>query len=169
MVGLVTTIATVRTETINCKVKGAKIQFRVASTATGCGAVTTFFRAAWGTIRCSVVTTTTACSGGVGTDILNDGTGVDLYELQGTKNSEDLRLQRVNPTSALFKRKTRGLSSVLEQDTITMDATDEFLICAIGGDDLITIGNLFTQLGSMDGGDGTDTCTGPAAWTKVSC
>ena len=50
-----------------------------------------------------------------------------------------------------------------------MDATDEFLISALGGDDLITIDSLFTQLGSIDGGDGTDVCTGPEAWTKISC
>jgi hypothetical protein len=108
-------------------------------------------------------------SGGLGNDALTGGTGIDLYELQGTENAEDLQLQRVSSTSALFRRKPRGLSSVLEQDTITMDATDEFLISALGGDDLITIDSLFTQLGSVDGGDGTDVCTGPAAWAKVSC
>ncbi len=107
--------------------------------------------------------------GGRGNDVLNGGTGVDLYDLQGTNNAEDLQLQRVSSTSALFKRKPRGLSSVLEQDTITMDATDEFSVSALGGDDLITIDSLFTQLGSVDGGDGTDVCTGPAAWTKISC
>ena len=75
----------------------------------------------------------------------------------------------MNATSALFKRKPRGLVSILEQETITMDATDEFLVSAQGGDDLITIDSLFTQLGSVDGGDGTDVCTAPVAWTKVSC
>ena len=78
-------------------------------------------------------------------------------------------MQRVSATSALFKRKPRGLVSVLEQDTITMDASDEFHISALGGDDLIAIDLAFTQLGSVDGGDGIDTCTAPAAWTKVSC
>ena len=108
-------------------------------------------------------------AGGAGDDVLSGGTGADLYDLQGTNNVEDLQLQRISATSAIFKRKPRGLSSVLEQDTITMDATDEFLISALGGDDLITIDSLFTQLGSVDGGDGTDVCTGPAAWTKISC
>ena len=107
--------------------------------------------------------------GGRGDDALDGGSGVDLYDLQGTSNAEDLQLQPVRTTGALFKRKPRGLSSVLEQDTITMDAADEFLISALGGDDLITIDLLFTQLGSVDGGDGIDTCTAPAAWTKVSC
>ncbi|MBL8812685.1 MAG: hypothetical protein JNM43_21145 [Planctomycetaceae bacterium] len=107
--------------------------------------------------------------GDTGNDVLNGGNGVDLYELAGTANAEDLQLQRVSATSASFRRKPRGLTSVLEQDTITMDATDEFLISALGGDDLITIDSLFTQLGSVDGGDGTDVCTGPVAWAKVSC
>ena len=107
--------------------------------------------------------------GDSGNDTLNGQAGIDLYDLQGTNTAEDLQLQRVSATSALFKRKPRGLVSVLEQDTITMDAADEFLISALDGDDLITIDSLFTQLGSVDGGNGTDVCTAPAAWTKVSC
>jgi hypothetical protein len=39
----------------------------------------------------------------------------------------------------------------------------------LGGDDLITIDSWFTQLSNVDGGDGPDVCTGPAAWTKISC
>ena len=108
-------------------------------------------------------------AGEAGADILNGGGGIDLYDLAGTVNAEDLQLQRLSATSALFKRKPRGLSTVLEQDAISMDAADEFLVSALGGDDLITIDSLFTQLGSVDGGDGIDTCTAPAAWTKVSC
>jgi hypothetical protein len=63
---------------------------------------------------------------------------------------------RIRSTSALPFRKQRGLSSVFEQDTITMDTTDEFLISAPGDHDLITIDSLFTQLDSVDGGDGGD-------------
>lgn len=107
--------------------------------------------------------------GGAGNDSYNGGAGIDLIALAGTANAEDLQLQRVSGTSAVFKRKPRGLVSVLEQDTITMDATDEFFINALGGDDLIAIDQALTQLGSVDGGDGTDNCTSPAAWTKVSC
>lgn len=65
-------------------------------------------------------------------------------------------------------RKPRGLSCVLEQDAITMDTTDEFLVSTPGGHDLISIDSLFTQLGSVDGGDGTDVCTGPAGRRKKS-
>lgn len=108
-------------------------------------------------------------NGGTDHDALTGGTGVDLYDLQGTTSAEDLQLARASATSSTFRRKPRGLVSVLELDSIAMDATDEFLISALGGDDLITIDSLFTQLGSVDGGDGTDVCTSPAAWTKVSC
>ncbi len=108
-------------------------------------------------------------NGGTGNDTLIGGAGIDLYDLQGTNNPEDLNLQRASATSSSFRRKPRGLVSVLELDSITMDATDEFLISALGGDDLIAIDLAFTQLGSVDGGDGTDSCTAPAAWTKVSC
>ena len=117
-------------------------------------------------------------NGGTGNDQLNGGSdndtligsaGADLYVLEWTNNSKALELQRVSATSSYFRRKPRGLVSVLELDTITMDASDEFHVSALGGDDLIAIDALFTQLGSIDGGEGTDSCTAPAAWTKVSC
>lgn len=107
--------------------------------------------------------------GGSGSDTFIGGSGLDLVILEGTTSAEDLQLQRLSATSALFKRKPRGLQSVLEQDTITMDATDEFFINALAGDDLISVDAALTQLGSVDGGDGTDSCTSPAAWTRVSC
>ncbi len=100
---------------------------------------------------------------------MSGGSGVDLYDRQGTSNAEDLQLQRVGETSARFRRKPRGLSSVLEQDSLFLDAIDEILVSALGGDDLIAIDLLFTQAGSVDGGDGADNCTAPTAWTKVSC
>ena len=90
-------------------------------------------------------------------------------EFLGTTDAEDLRLQFVSATSAIFTRKPRGLATVLEQDTITYDASDEVSVKALGGDDLIVVDLAFTILGVVDGGDGTDTCTAPAAWTKVSC
>ena len=107
--------------------------------------------------------------GGLGNDTLNGGAGIDFLEFLGTTDAEDLRLQRVSATSANFIRKPRGLSTVLEQDTITYDASDEVSIKALGGDDLIAIDLTFTIPGVVDGGDGLDTCTAPAAWTKVSC
>lgn len=97
-----------------------------------------------------------------------------LYEHEGkpsvsTSNAEDLRLLRSSATIAAFQRKPRGLSSVLKRDTITMGASDEFVLYSLGGDDLIAIDSLFTQPGFVDGGDGNDTCTSPIAWSKESC
>jgi hypothetical protein len=106
---------------------------------------------------------------GSGNDTGNGGAGNDLYLLYGTQNAEDLQLARNSATSATFRRKPRGLTSSLESKGITMDATDEFFIQALDGDDLIAIDAGFTQLGSVDGGNGSDTCTAPGAWTKVSC
>ena len=108
-------------------------------------------------------------NGESGNDSLIGGVGRDLYEFNGTSNAEDLRLLRSSATIAAFQRKPRGLLSVLERDAVTMDASDEFVLYALGGDDLIAIDSLFTQLGFVDGGDGTDTCTSPTAWSKVSC
>jgi RTX calcium-binding nonapeptide repeat (4 copies)/Beta-propeller repeat len=107
--------------------------------------------------------------GGLGDDTLNGGAGVDLVWFDGTNNSDSLRLQFLTATTANFVRKPRGLVSVLEQDSFVYDASDEVVINALDGDDLITIDAAFTILGLVDGGNGADTCTAPATWTKVSC
>ncbi len=108
-------------------------------------------------------------AGQLGNDTLNGGTGLDLYWFEGTNNAEELRLQTINATSASFVRRPRGLGIELERDSIVKDASDQFLIQALDGDDLITIDLTFANLGSIDGGNGIDTCTAPANWTKVSC
>ncbi len=107
--------------------------------------------------------------GGLGNDSINGGNGLDLLGFEGTSNSDTLRLQFLSATTANFIRRPRGLMSVMEQDSIVYDASDETMINALDGDDLITIDAAFTMLGLVDGGLGTDSCTAPAAWTKVSC
>jgi hypothetical protein len=108
-------------------------------------------------------------AGGEGDDVLVGGAGIDLYDLQGTGAGEELQLQQVNATSAVFRRKPRGLINALELDSIFTDVADEFFVSALGGDDVVAIDLAFTQLGSVDGGDGADSCTAPAAWIKVNC
>ncbi|MEQ1906824.1 MAG: hypothetical protein ABL888_21760, partial [Pirellulaceae bacterium] len=108
-------------------------------------------------------------SGQLGNDALNGQRGVDLFQFEGTSNAESLRLQFLTATAAQFTRKPRGLNTTLELDTITNDATDEVSIVALGGDDQITIDLAIAMLGMVDGGDGTDACTAPAGWTKISC
>jgi len=107
--------------------------------------------------------------GGSGNDRLNGNAGLDLYVLQGTGDSEELWLNHVSPTNAIFRRRPRGLVFSLETKTITMDASDEFHIRALEGDDSLLVDLLFTQLGSLDGGLGDDVSGAPAGWTKVSC
>lgn len=107
--------------------------------------------------------------GGSGNDRLNGDAGLDLYVLAGTENTEELWLNHVSPISAVFRRRPRGLVSSLETDTITMDASDEFQILALGGDDSLLVDALFTQLGQLDGGLGDDLSNAPAGWTKISC
>jgi Ca2+-binding RTX toxin-like protein len=107
--------------------------------------------------------------GGLGNDAINGGIGVDLLVFEGTNGSDTLRLQHLSATTANFIRRPRGLVSVLEQDSIVYDASDEVMINALDGDDQITVDAAFAILGLVDGGLGTDVCTAPAAWTKVSC
>jgi hypothetical protein len=66
-------------------------------------------------------------------------------------------------------RKPRGLTTTLELDSLTNDATDEVSVQGLAGDDLITIDLAIAMLGVVDGGDGIDSCTAPAPWTKISC
>ncbi len=108
-------------------------------------------------------------SGQAGNDTLNGQGGVDLFLFDGTYNAESLSLRFLTATSAQFVRKPRGLSTTLELDAITNDASDEVSVQALGGDDLITIDLAITMLGVVDGGDGIDSCTAPAGWTKISC
>ncbi len=107
--------------------------------------------------------------GGLGNDSLNGGAGVDLLWLEGSNNSDNLRLQFLTATTANFIRKPRGLLSLQELDSIVYDATDEAVINALDGDDLITVDPTFAILGIVDGGNGTDSCTAPAGWFKASC
>lgn len=57
----------------------------------------------------------------------------------------------------------------LETDAITMDASVEFQISALGGDESLLVNALFTQLGRLDCGLGEDISKAPAGWAKVSC
>lgn len=107
--------------------------------------------------------------GGLGNDTLNGGTGVDLFWFDGTAGSDSLHLQQLTSTTANFNRRPRGLNAVLEQDSVVYEASDEVHISALDGDDLIFIDATFSLLGAVDGGSGTDTCTAPAAWVRISC
>ncbi len=107
--------------------------------------------------------------GGLGNDSINGGAGLDLLWFDGSDNADSLRLQFLSATTANFIRKPRGLQSVLEQDSVVYDATDEAVVNALDGDDLITIDAAFAILGLVDGGNGIDTCTAPVGWTKASC
>ncbi|MEQ1904804.1 MAG: calcium-binding protein [Pirellulaceae bacterium] len=108
-------------------------------------------------------------SGQLGNDTLDGQAGIDLYQFEGTNNAESLRLQFLTATTSQFVRKPRGLTTTLELDSLTNDATDEVSVQGLAGDDLITIDLAITMLGVVDGGDGTDSCTAPASWTKISC
>ena len=108
-------------------------------------------------------------AGQIGNDTLDGQGGLDLYWFEGTNNAEVLNLQVVSATGSNFVRRPRGLGVELERDTIVRDASDQFLIQALDGDDLITIDLTFANIGSIDGGNGTDTSTAPAAWSKISC
>lgn len=107
-------------------------------------------------------------SGGIESDVLNGGRGVDHFTLKGTNSADNLSLQKTS-TGGLFRRRNRSAGTLLETDKITADGSMRVTIQALNGDDLITIDSLFTAAGTVDGGPGTDTCTAPRSWTKISC
>ena len=107
--------------------------------------------------------------GQAGNDTLSGGLGVNHFILRGTDSADHLELQK-RRTGGMFRRRNRTNGLLLETDTITSRGTIKFTLEALGGDDLISIDSLFTQLGNtVDGGIGTDTCTAPSMWTKISC
>jgi Ca2+-binding RTX toxin-like protein len=107
--------------------------------------------------------------GGKGNDLIDGGSEADTIYFDGTTENDDERLQYVSSSSANFRRKLRDTTAVLELDLLTYDSADRFEVRALGGNDLLTIDLAFGILGTVNGGDGTDTCTAPAAWTRISC
>ena len=106
--------------------------------------------------------------GGLESDVLNCGRGVDQVFLRGTNSADSLSLQKTS-TGGVFRRRIRATGALQETDTITADGSVRPTISALGGDDLISIDLLFTQGGTVDGGLGSDTCTAPGNWRKISC
>jgi hypothetical protein len=104
-----------------------------------------------------------------GDDTLIGGTGINHVILQGTNSVDHLQLQKT-ATGGVFRRRNSAGGAVLETDTITAGGTMKYTIQALGGDDVIEIDSLFTELGNtVDGGTGNDTCTAPSNWTRISC
>ena len=107
-------------------------------------------------------------NGGIESDELNGGRGIDHFVLKGTNSADNLSLQKTS-TGGMFRRRNRSNGTLLETDKITADGSMRVTIQALSGDDLITIDSLFTAAGTVDGGLGTDTCTAPHNWLKISC
>lgn len=107
--------------------------------------------------------------GGASHDTLIGGAGIDEFVLRGTSSEDHLILQRTSTTGAQFRRRNRSTGVLLETDTITFDRSDHFTLNALDGDDLIAIDSLFSVLGHVDGGIGTDIFTGPTTWSRISC
>ena len=107
-------------------------------------------------------------SGGIESDVLNGGIGVDHFVLKGSDSADNLSLQKTS-TGGVFRRRNRAAATLLETDQITSDGSMEVTIQALGGHDQITVDSLFTAVGTVDGGFGTDTCFAPRNWTKINC
>ncbi len=107
--------------------------------------------------------------GGLGNDLLNGEAGADTLYFDGTTSADDLRLQYGSATSATFRRRALGATTDDEIDAITYDASDSVRIYSLAGNDLINVDAAFAILGTVNGGPGSDTCTAPRPWTKISC
>ncbi len=106
-------------------------------------------------------------TGGISSDVLNGGAGADHFILRGTTSADHLNLLSTS-TGATFRRRNRISGVLFETDAITTDRSDRFTVSALDGDDLIVIDSLFLQLGTADGGAGTDAYQGNTRWTRVS-
>lgn len=105
---------------------------------------------------------------GLSSDSLNCGTGADQIFLRGTNSADHLTLQRTS-TGSIYRRRLKAAGSLQETDTITSGGSLEITIKAFDGDDLIAVDSLFSHRGTVDGGLGTDTCTAPRIWKRISC
>ena len=92
---------------------------------------------------------------GGGTDLFEGGDGNDTAEVNGGNGSETFTIT-ANGTRVRFDRVTPGPFS------LDIGTTENLVLHAGGGDDVITAGNGLASLISLtlDGGDGNDTITG---------
>src|SRR6185312_11265795 len=92
---------------------------------------------------------------GGGTDLFEGGDGNDTAEVNGGNGAETFTIT-ANGTRVRFDRVTPGPFS------LDIGTTENLVLHAGGGDDVITAGNGLASLISLtlDGGDGNDTITG---------
>jgi RTX calcium-binding nonapeptide repeat (4 copies) len=107
--------------------------------------------------------------GGRGNDFLYGEEGKDTFYFDGTTSNDDLRLNRNSEIDGYFDQYALGSNQVLEQDYFNYDELDRVEIRAVDGDDDILVDLAFAILGTVNGGNGADSCVAPSGWTKISC
>jgi Ca2+-binding RTX toxin-like protein len=102
-------------------------------------------------------------------DNLIGGAGADAYFIQGTDLADDLDLKLVS-NKVKAERRAVGSATLLEQDTISIDAADFIHLLGLGGNDVFDVNTAIAADGEVDGGAGTDACSLlPAGWNKINC
>jgi RTX calcium-binding nonapeptide repeat (4 copies) len=107
--------------------------------------------------------------GGRGNDFLRGDEGADTFYFDGTNDADDLRLIRDSAVTGYFNRYQLGFDQLQEQDEFNYDLFDKVEIRALNGDDQINVDLVFAISGTVNGGDGLDSCVAPSSWTKISC
>ncbi len=110
-------------------------------------------------------------AGGAGNDTLTGGLGADLWLLQGTAGADFLYVTSSMPGSQLQATRTAltAPAGIEETDLFNQDASDQVLIIAGAGNDLILVSPSVTIRGTIDGGDGEDFCFAPPFWAVLNC
>jgi Ca2+-binding RTX toxin-like protein len=103
-----------------------------------------------------------------GNDSLNGGLGSDVFNLDGTKEKDDLQLIRSTATIGRLELRAAGSPTLIEQSLFTYDNFDQVMVRALDEDDNIVVDLAFAILGTADGGGGADTCSAPTSWTKIN-
>ncbi len=91
--------------------------------------------------------------GGTVSDILDGGSGPDLYLYSGTSGNDIINL-------TVFDTQSLRLARALEDDRFASDAADRFEIQGGAGNDTITVSPNIINNVLLDGGDGRDTLSG---------
>ena len=107
--------------------------------------------------------------GGADNDTLTGGLGADLWIFQGTSGADNLRVTNQTATQLKATRAAVGSGTILETDLFNYDTFDQALIQALDQDDLIDVALDVLLAGTIDGGDGFDSCVAPNNWSKINC
>jgi Ca2+-binding RTX toxin-like protein len=107
--------------------------------------------------------------GGADSDALNGEEGADMFMVDANDAANQLLVRLITGNVVAIEQMEPGDDLVLERDTIEQDLNDEVFVNLFDGDDSISVADNVTLDGTVDGGNGLDTCLAPNGWDSLNC